>query len=101
MGAEARRILESAMALSEEECAARTVELLATLYGEADAGAEQAWVEEITRRAERARAGQKAPHQWPLVSGVPRELDDRRRLVDGFPFPIVYVELDLRLGSND
>jgi toxin ParE1/3/4 len=35
-----------------------------------------------------------APHQWPLVSGVPPELDVRRRLVDGFPFAIVYVELD-------
>jgi hypothetical protein len=50
MRAEARRILESAMALSEEERAALAVELLATLDGEAAPGAERAWVEEITRR---------------------------------------------------
>jgi putative addiction module component (TIGR02574 family) len=60
MGSEARRILESALALSEEERAALAVELLATLDGEADPGVEQAWVEEITRRAERAHAGQTA-----------------------------------------
>ena len=48
------------MALSEEERAALAVELLATLDGEAESGAEQAWVEEITRRAERARAGETA-----------------------------------------
>jgi hypothetical protein len=60
MGAEARNILERAMALSEEERAALAVELLATLDGEADPGAEQAWIEEITLRAERARAGQTA-----------------------------------------
>jgi hypothetical protein len=48
------------MVLSEEERAALAVELLATLDGESDAGAEQAWVEEITRRAEHARKGQTA-----------------------------------------
>ena len=46
------------MALPEEERAALAVELLATLDGQADPDAEQAWVEEITRRAERARAGE-------------------------------------------
>ena len=35
-----------------------------------------------------------APQQWPLVDGVPRELAVRRRLVDGFPFAVVYVELE-------
>ena len=35
-----------------------------------------------------------APHQWPLVEGVPRELAVRRRIVDGFPFAVVYMELD-------
>jgi len=38
-----------------------------------------------------------APHQWPLVDGVPRTLDVYRRLVDGFPFAIVYVELDAQI----
>lgn len=39
---------------------ARRLLTSAGLDGEADQGAEQAWVEEITRRAERARAGQTA-----------------------------------------
>lgn len=25
-----------------------------------------------------------APHEWPLVRGVPRELNVRRRLIDGY-----------------
>ena len=77
MGAEARRILESAMGLSEEERAALAVELLATLDGEADAGAEQAWVEEITRRAERARAGQTSGNEAEAVHA------EARRIIEG------------------
>lgn len=77
MGAEARRILESAMALSEEERAALAVELLATLDGEADPGAERAWVEEITRRAERARAGQTAGIDAEAVHA------EARRIIEG------------------
>ena len=37
------------------------------------------------------------PQQWPLVSGVQRELDVRRRLVDGFPFAVVYLELNAEI----
>ena len=77
MGAEARRILESAMALSEEERAALAVELLATLDGEADPGAEQAWVEEITRRAERARTGKTAGIDADAVHA------EARRIIEG------------------
>jgi hypothetical protein len=77
MGAEARRILESAMALSEEERAALAVELLATLDGEADAGAEQAWVEEITRRAESARGGQAGGIDADAVHA------EARRIIEG------------------
>jgi hypothetical protein len=75
MGGEARRILESALVLSEEERAALAVELLATLDGEADPGAEQAWVEEITRRAE--RAGQTAAINSDAVH------DEARRIIEG------------------
>lgn len=35
-----------------------------------------------------------APHQWPRVTGVATELDVRRRLVEGFPFAVVDVELE-------
>ena len=38
-----------------------------------------------------------APHQWPLVTGVPAELKVHRRLVDGFPFAIVYVDLGVEI----
>ena len=48
--------------------------------------------DECVSRAEAAIG--KAPHRWPLVNGVPRELNVRRRLVDGFPFAMVYVEFD-------
>ena len=51
--------------------------------------------DEHVSRAEAAI--REAPHQWPRVSGVPRALDVRRRLVDGFPFAIVYLELDAEL----
>lgn len=74
MGNEARRLLESAMALSDEERAALAIELLATLDDEADPGAEKAWVEEITRRAERARAGQTAGIDTDAVHAEARRI---------------------------
>ena len=77
MGTEARRILESAMALSEEERAALAVELLATLDGDADPDAEQAWAEAITRRAERARGGQAAGIDAEAVH------TEARRIIEG------------------
>ena len=48
--------------------------------------------DEHVSRAEAAI--REAPGQWPRVSGVPHELDVRRRLVDGFPFAMVYIELN-------
>jgi hypothetical protein len=78
MGSEARRILESALALSEEQRAALAVEFLATLDGEPDPGAEQPWVEEVTRRAERARAGQTAAINADAVHAEARRtIEDR------------------------
>lgn len=77
MGPEARRILERALALSEEERATLAVELLATLDGEADPGAERGWVEEITLRAERARAGQTAGIGAEAVHA------EARRIIEG------------------
>jgi putative addiction module component (TIGR02574 family) len=58
MGSQALRILTEAMSLSLEERAELATELLASLDGEPDGGAQGEWVAEITRRAERARAGQ-------------------------------------------
>ena len=58
MGADAQRILESALALSDKERAEIAAKLLDSLDGDPDAGAEAAWVDEITRRAERLEAGE-------------------------------------------
>jgi hypothetical protein len=68
---------ESAASSVGQERAALAVELLATIDGEADPGAEQAWVEEITRRAERARAGQTAAINADAVH------DEARRIIEG------------------
>lgn len=77
MGAAARKVLSDAMSLTSDERAALVAELLASLDGEPDADAEQAWAGEITRRAERARAGD--------VAGVDAETvhAKARRLVAG------------------
>ena len=58
MGSEARKILEDAMALSPDERAALAHELLASLEADRDPSVDQAWAAEITRRAERFRAGE-------------------------------------------
>ena len=58
MGSEARKILEDAMALSPDERAALAHELLASLDAERDPSIDRAWAAEITRRAERFRAGE-------------------------------------------
>jgi putative addiction module component (TIGR02574 family) len=58
VGSVARKILEDAMALSVDERAALAHELLASLEAERDPSVDQAWAPEITRRAERFRAGE-------------------------------------------
>jgi toxin ParE1/3/4 len=37
------------------------------------------------------------PPRWSRVEGVPRKLDVRRKLVRGFPFAMVYIELALEI----
>ena len=64
MGAEARRILETALALSDEERAEVAVYLLASLDGAPDADAERAWAAEITRRAESVLRGEARLVDW-------------------------------------
>ena len=67
MGSEARKILENAMALSPDERAELARELIASLDGEADPGAEAAWTAEITRRAERVLSGESRGVPWETV----------------------------------
>jgi putative addiction module component (TIGR02574 family) len=67
MGSEARKILESAMALSPNERAELARELIASLDREAEPGAEAAWSAEITRRAERVLSGESQGVPWETV----------------------------------
>jgi putative addiction module component (TIGR02574 family) len=73
MSSEARKVLEDAMALSPDERAALARELLASLDGEHDPGVDEAWAAEITRRAERFRAGESKGIPWEEVKASLRE----------------------------
>jgi putative addiction module component (TIGR02574 family) len=75
MGSEARKILEDAMALSPDERAALAHELLASLDADRDSSVDQAWAAEITRRAERFRAGES--------EGIPAE-EVKARVVERY-----------------
>jgi hypothetical protein len=77
MSARARDILQDALSLPPEERADVAVELLASLDGEADADAEQAWAREIAARAERARRGETVGADAQAVHA------EARRIVEG------------------
>lgn len=52
-----QRVLDTALALSDEERALLTLKLAESLDGPADAGAEEAWRERIARRVAEVEAG--------------------------------------------
>ena len=69
------KLLDEALALSTDERAALAAELIASLDGEPDEGAAQAWAEEIERRARRAISGEDAGKDWDeVVARIKREL---------------------------
>jgi putative addiction module component (TIGR02574 family) len=91
MGNEARKLLEAALALPTDERAALADQIRASVaaeVGEIDAemyGAydpepevEKAWVEEITRRAERALRGESKGVPWETVRDEVRAMLDRK-----------------------
>jgi len=65
MAARVTDVLHDALALSAEDRAELAAEILASLDGPADVGAEAAWLEEIERRARRVLSGES--------SGIPLE----------------------------
>lgn len=67
MGAEALRILESALALSENERAELAAKLLDSLDEGADPDADAAWAAEITKRAESVLRGEAKLVDWEDV----------------------------------
>ena len=58
VNARAKKLLDEAMELPEEDRAELAHELLATLDTEVEEGAEEAWAEEIERRVKRVLAGE-------------------------------------------
>jgi toxin ParE1/3/4 len=51
----------------------------------------------VERVLEAETAIREHPPQWSRIEGVPRELEVRRKLVRGFPFAMVYLELALEI----
>jgi putative addiction module component (TIGR02574 family) len=78
MGAEALRILESALALSENERAELAAKLLDSLDEGSDPDAEEAWAAEITKRAEQIRAGEVVGIDADIVHEEVRRIIERR-----------------------
>ena len=64
MTEQSQNVLSEALRLSRGERAEVAVELLASLDGAADPGAEAAWAEEVERRARRAREGVSTGADW-------------------------------------
>jgi putative addiction module component (TIGR02574 family) len=67
------RMLKDALRLPLDERAELAAELIASIDGPSEPEAEAAWAAEITRRAERARAGLSVGTDWQTV----RERIDR------------------------
>ena len=67
MSSEARRILQTALALPDIDRAEIAVGLLASLDGPPDPDAEEAWTAEITRRAESVLGGEAKLVDWEDV----------------------------------
>jgi putative addiction module component (TIGR02574 family) len=78
MGAEARRIWESALALSENERAELAAKLLDSRDEGSDPDAEEAWAAEITKRAEQIRAGEVVGIDADIVHEEVRRIIERR-----------------------
>jgi len=51
----------------------------------------------VERVLEAETAIREHPPRWSHFEGVPRELEVRRKLVRGFPFAMVYLELALEI----
>jgi putative addiction module component (TIGR02574 family) len=60
-------LLRKALELTTQERAELAAELIASVDGAPDPEAEEAWAQEIERRASRARAGVTQGHEWSDV----------------------------------
>ena len=64
MSGRAQKVLDEALDLSDEERAEVALELVASLDGPEDPGAEAAWVSEVERRAHRVHADPEGGQDW-------------------------------------
>jgi putative addiction module component (TIGR02574 family) len=64
MSGRAQKVLDDALDLSDEERAEVAFELVASLDGPADPGAEAAWAAEIDRRARSVHADPEGGQDW-------------------------------------
>jgi putative addiction module component (TIGR02574 family) len=64
MSGRAQKVLDEALDLSDEERAEVALELVASLDGPTDPGAEAAWAAEIDRRARRVHADPDGGQDW-------------------------------------
>ena len=62
-----KAVLGETMQLTPKQRARIAAELLASIDGQADRGAETAWAVEIERRAKRALAGKSVGTDWGVV----------------------------------
>ena len=62
-----KEALDVAMQLTAKQRARLAAELLASIDGAPDAGADAAWGKEIERRAKRARSGKSVGTDWSIV----------------------------------
>jgi putative addiction module component (TIGR02574 family) len=76
MSGRSQKVLDEALDLSEEERAEVAFELVASLDGPADSGAEAAWAAEIDRRARRVHADPEGGQDWQSARA---EIDSKLR----------------------
>lgn len=67
MSSSAPKLLDQALALSEEERLALASELIASVDGPADAGWDEAWQAELLRREHAAAARAEPAPEWSTV----------------------------------
>jgi putative addiction module component (TIGR02574 family) len=76
--AEAKRIFEQALALSERERVALIDALADSIVGDGQAAVDEAWRVEILRRIEQVRGGEVVLESWEDVRQAGREALARR-----------------------
>ena len=67
MSEKADQLLSDALDLPLDERATLAAELISSIDGEAEDGAEEAWAKEIEKRAERTRRGEARSADWDSV----------------------------------